>query len=334
MLARRTASILLSVAALSGCGDSGNDAPPDGCTGHTCGGAGASVTDREGGNIILERMTLDEELRTFFGLPAGLNTVTRVAGYFMSAQTPESNPLPTPGACNNLVTTKGWPAYVGTPHTDVDVGTLTLKGKNAAGADVSIALMKKGQGMDVFGRPHDLFYDFLQPDVSALLKPDSYYSVTFGGVAGGMPATTFENAIYLAADYLAVSEPGLEDNGPLVAGEDFSVKWTPAVSVNKPAAADLVGGDILGLTWLVDMAGSPTHVCVTVADAGEFKIPGAAITEYRSIAQARGLSPDKMILLRNATTHTVVRLPNTDATNVRRVDMLSLECWAQLMDVQ
>lgn len=331
MLVRLTASILLSAVTLTACGESDSVAP-DGCTGHTCGGTGAAVTDPEGGNIILERMTLDSELQAFFMLPAGVSTVTRVAAYFMAAQTPDANPLPTPGACNNLVATRGWPAYVGSPHTDIDVGTLTLKGKNAAGADVSFELVKQPAGRDVFGRAHDLFYQFLQPDVSALLKEDSFYSVSFGGVAGGMPATTFDKAIYLSADYPSVQNPGLEDNGPLIAGTDFTVAWTAPVSVNKPT--DLIGGDVLGLTWLVDVSGAPTHVCVTAAGAGEFKIPGATITEYKSIATARGLPPTKMILLRNATSHQIVRLPTTDATNQRRIDMLSLECWAQLMDVQ
>jgi hypothetical protein len=27
--------------------------------------------------------------------------------YFMNSQTPQANPLPMPGQCNNLVTTKG-----------------------------------------------------------------------------------------------------------------------------------------------------------------------------------------------------------------------------------
>jgi len=333
MLTRLTVSILLSAAALTACDDS-DDPPSDGCVGHTCGGTGAAITDPEGGNVILERMVLDSELQAAFKLPAGVTTVTRVVAYFMSAQTPEANPLPTPGACNNLTVTKGWPGYVGSPHTDVDVGTLTLKGKNAAGADVSFALEKKPMGLDPFGRLHDVYYQLIQPEVATLLKPDSFYSVTFGGVAGGMPETTFQDAIYLSSDYPAIQNPGLEDNGPLRAGTDFTVSWTPPTPVNLPAAANLVGGGLQGLTWLVDVSGAPTHVCVAPATAGGFTIPGATIAEFRAVATARGQTPDKMILLRNAVAHQLVRLPTTDATNLRRIDMLSLACSAQLMDVQ
>jgi hypothetical protein len=335
MLARLTVlfSVLLSAAVFTACGD---DAAPggDACVGHACGGTGASIMDPEGGNVILERMTLDTELQAAFKLPAGQTTMTRVIGYFMSAHAPDSNPLPAPGVCTNLAANKGWPAYVASQRTDVDVGTLTFSGKNAAGADVSFEIPKQAKGSDQIGRPHDVFYQFLQPDVALLLKADSFYNVTFGGVTGGMPATTFPSAMYLAADHASVQNPGIEDNGPLIAGKDFPVSWTPAPSPNKPPPADLVGGDVLGLTWLLDITGSPIHVCIVPASAGQFVIPGAIITEWKTVAASRGQPVNKMIMLRNAVAHQLVRLPTTDASNKRRIDMVSLECWAQVMDVQ
>jgi hypothetical protein len=342
MRTRLTVSML---AVLTACGSSSNspDAPPgtppdgsttvDACVGHTCGGSGsAAITDPEGGNIIFEHMTLDTDLQGVFKTPAGVNTQTRVIAYFMNAQTPDSNPLPMAGSCSNLVTTKGWPAYVGSPHTDIDVGTLTITGKNAAGTDVTMDIPKQAKGTDQIGRPHDVFYQFLQPKVDDLLKPDSFYTVKFGGVTGGMPATTFTDGIYLAADYTSVQSPGIEDNGPLIAGTDFPVAWTPGNSANKPA--DLFGGDVLGATWLLDVTGAPTHVCIVPASAGHFTIPGATITEYKAAALARGLATNKLIMLRNAIGHQILRLPSTDANNKRRIDMVTLECWAQVMDVQ
>ena len=325
------------VVALAACG--GSDATTDAvCTGHACGGA--AVSDPEGGNIILEHITFDTELAAAFHLPAGELTATRVIAYFMSAQTPPSNPLPSPGVCNNLAVTKGWPLNVGTPHTDVDVGTLTISGKNAAGTDVSFDVPKQNAGTDQIGRPHDIFYQLVTPNASALLKPDSYYDVKFGGSAT-VPATTLKDAIYLAADYPSVQNPGMEDNGPLVAGTttSFPVSWTPDPGhyANKPPAAELVAGDILGITWLLDVTGSPTHMCVVPATTGGFTIPGTAIAEYKTAAAARGQPTNKMIILRNGVAHRVVRLPLSGAANAsnnRRIDMLSLECWAQLMDVQ
>ena len=314
--------------ALAACGGDdapGNDVTPDGCTGHLC-GESAKVTDPEGGNIIFEYIYLDTELQAAFGLPAGVTNINRVMAYFMDAQSPNANPLPMPGVCNNLATTKGWPIYVGSPHTDLDVGTLKISGKNEADADFTVDVPKMPAGLDSIQRPHDIFYQTITPNAGASIKANSSYTVAFGG-AGAIPATTFPDAIFLSEKF-TVNSPGLEDNGPLVAGTDYTVKWTPSTSSNKPA-----NDEILGITWLVDTNGTPTHVCPTLLSAGEFKIPGSAIAEYKQIAIARGTNPNKMILLRNAVDHKLQRLPNAEPTNQRRIDMLSLLCWAQLMDV-
>jgi hypothetical protein len=291
--------------------------------------------DAEGGNIIFEHITFDTQLQAAFHLPAGEATATRVMAYFMSAQTPDSNPLPMGGICNNLETTKGWPLHVGTVHTDVDVGTLTITGKNAAGAAVSFDIPKQAKGVDQIGRPHDIFYQLVQPKASDLLKPDSFYDVKFGGSAT-VPATTFQQAIYLAADYPSVQNPDMESNGPLSATADFPVSWTAGNSANQPPSTQLVAGGVLGVTWLLDVTGSPTHMCVVPATTNAFTIPKATIAEYKLAAAARNQPTNQLIMLRNAIAHQVVRLPLTAGTtnNKRRIDMISLECWAQLMDVQ
>ena len=314
-------SILLFVAA---CGD---DAPAtDGCVGHLC-GSDVKITDPDGGNIIFEYIYLDSELQAAFGLPAGVNTVTRVIAYFMNAQTPENNPLPTAGACNNLVSTRGWPLHVGTPHTDLDVGTLTVTGKNNAGVDTMIPIPKMPAGLDAIGRRHDIFYQTVVPIADNNLKPDSSYTVSFGG-NGAIAATNLTDSLFLAKDF-TVTSPDIEGNGPLVAGTDFPVKWNPVTSANLPA-----GDEVLGVTWLADTTGSPTHMCPTLHSAGAFTIPGAAITEYKAIAASRGLPQNKAIMLRNAIVHKLSRLPNGERDNSRRIDMLTVMCWVQLVDVQ
>ncbi|HEU0037030.1 MAG TPA: hypothetical protein VFQ53_40745 [Kofleriaceae bacterium] len=320
--------MFLGVATLAACGD--DDTPPNnpdgGCTGHLCpgdGGTGPTLSDPEGGNLIFEYIYVDSELQAAFGLPNNITTINRVMAYFMESQTPNANPLPTPGACTNLEATKGWPLFVGTPHVDLDIGTLTITGKNATNADVSLAIDKQAAGTDAIGRPHDIFYQKINPNADDFIKPDSAYTVAFGG-SGTIPATTFNDAIYLANTF-TVQNPGVEDNGPLVAGTDFPVAWTPATST----ASD----EVLGVTWLVDATGKPTHMCPVLHSAGAFTIPGSAITEFKAIATARGVTPTKMILLRNAIVHRLQRLPNGEADNQRRIDMLSVMCWAQLMDV-
>lgn len=322
MLAKSTISAFLFVVGLTACGN-GDPGTPDGCTAHLC-----PWIDREGGNIIFEYIHLDTELQATFHLPAGVTTVNRVMAYFMNAQTPDENVLPTTDLCNNLVTTKGWPEYVGSPHTDLDVGTLTITGKNMVGADVMIDIPKLPAGTDDFGRSHNIFYQVTNQDASRFLQPDSAYTVKFGGSAS-IPATTFPDGLLLPADF-QVSIPNLEDNGPLVAGTDYTAHWTPAASSNLPG---LSGSEVIGATWLMDTTGAPTHMCPTYHAAGQFKIPGSAITEYKDIAASRGLASNKVILLREALVSKVLKLPNGDANNQRRLDMLASISWMQLMDV-
>jgi hypothetical protein len=122
--------------------------------------------------------------------------------------------------------------------------------------------------------------------------------------------------------------------GPLVPGVDFPVAWNPATSSNLPPTTQLVGGGVIGVVWLLDAPGAPTHMCLVSHSNGQFTIPGSAITEYRQIAQARGLETKHVILQRSALVHQLARLPNGEPTKQRRIDMLALVSWLQLMDVQ
>jgi hypothetical protein len=315
----RTMCVLVAAMLITvGCGDSGFDGAADDI---------ATPTEPEGGNIIFEFIYFDTELQAAFGLPTGVTTLNRIMAYFMDAQTPSSNPLPTAGVCNNLEATKGWPLHVGTPHTDLDVGTVTITGDNSSGDPVSIPVPIQAAGTDSIGRMHDTFYQALNPGAEAFVGFDRAYTVTLGGSATVEP-TTFTDAIFISGAF-DVRSPDLEDNGPLVAGTDVSVSWNFASSTNLPE-----GDEVLGVVWLVDTNGKPTHMCPTLHAAGTFTIPGSAITEYKAIAMARGTTPTKAILLRNAIVHRIVRLPNGETTNIRRIDMLGVNCWAQLVDVQ
>jgi hypothetical protein len=306
----------LCLLALTACSDD----EPTACVGHLC-GSDVKITDPDGGNVLFEYIYFDSELQAG-GFPA---TANRVMVYFTASQSPSNNTLPKPGECNNLVATKGWPTYPGDAHMDLDVGEFTITGKNKAGADVTITVPKGTMPADQIGRKHEIFYQVVNPNADNFLQLDSSYTVKFGG-AGNVPATTIDDALFLSAEF-SVNSPGLNDNGPLRATQPYTVKWTPATSKNLPA-----GGEVLGLTWLLDTNTNPTHLCAQAHSAGEFTIPAAAIAEYRQIATARGTSPDKMVLLRNAVVHQLSRLP-TDETPSRRIDMLTVNCWVQLMDV-
>lgn len=327
----------LAIVALAACGDSNSkttDGPP-GCTGHTCTPdappGGVNIMSNEGGNIIFEYIYFDTQLQQAFQLPMGTTTANRVMAYFMDSMTPQKGMLPVGGQCNNLVTTMGWPEFVGSPHTDLDIGNLTITGKNTAGSDVTISVPKQPAGKDEIGRMHDIFYQTVNPDASQYELPDSSYDVHFsGGTTGSVtiPQTDFTGGIFLSNTF-QVSSPNLEDDGPLVGGTDYTVHWTPSTSTNLPS-----GDDVNVVTWLVDVTGAPTHMCPTMASAGMMTIPGSAINEYKQIATSRGLDATHVILLRNAIVHHIKQLPNNEPNNPRRIDMLSVMCWAQLMNVQ
>ena len=326
MLTKRllASTFLLAIAA---CGDDSSQ-----CVGHLC-GSDIKLTDADGGNILLEYIYLDTELQAIFqgaGLPAGTTTITRAIAYFLNNQSPSNNPLPMPGVCNSFDDTKGWPMFAGTTHEDLDVGTVKITGKNTAGQDVVINVPKQAKGLDNIGRPHDIFYQTILPKAEENLQPNSSYTLEIGG-NGVIAQASLKDQFFMAQTF-QVSSPGFEENGPLKATADFPVHWTAAESTNAP-----MGTDVLGVTWLVDSKGSPTHMCPTAVTDGQFTIPAATIAEYRRVATARGTNPDKVILLRNAIVHRVARLPNGsslsgDSANKRRVDTLTVNCWAQLMD--
>lgn len=317
-----TKALLVSIPLLSlvACSDDNTE-----CVGHLC-GEPAALTDPEGGNILFEYIYFDTELQGVFKLPAGVTTVNRIMGYFLNSQTPEANPLPMAGQCNNLVATKGWPMYTGTPHEDLDVGALTITGKNKAGADVTIDVPRLPKGTDSIGRPHDVYYQLLHPNADDNLQFNSSYTVNMAGNGTTIAQASFKDALFLSENF-SVTMPDLEGDGPMKASADFPVKWNPVESSKLP-----MGSEVLGVTWLVDSNGSPTHMCPVAHSAGAFTIPAATIAEYRQIATARGANPNKVILLRNAIVHRLQPLPTTDTKNTRRIDMVTVNCWAQLMD--
>jgi hypothetical protein len=319
MLVKRllASTFLLAMAA---CRDDGGDD----CVGHLC-GSDVQLTDPDGGNILFEYIYFDTQLQAAFKLPAGITTANRVMAYFVNHKTPDNDPFPEPGKCLNFDASKGWPMFTGTTHEDLDVGTLSMTGKNKAGQDVTIDVPKMPAGLDSIGRRHDIFYQTIQPDADKNIQFNSSYTINFGG-AGAIPAYSITDGLFMSAGF-TVKNPGFEDDGPISASADYTVEWTPAVSSNLP-----MGNVVLGITWLVDTNGSPTHMCPVMHESGTFTIPAATIAEYRAVATARGTDPNHVILLRNAVVHRLARLPNSEANNLRRLDMLTVNCWAQFMN--
>jgi hypothetical protein len=95
------------------------------------------------------------------------------------------------------------------------------------------------------------------------------------------------------------------------------------------------GDSLYGIAWLVDTNGAPAIMCFTPTQSDDmFTIPGEMINEYKQDAMNRGTDPTHVILLRQAVDHHIVQLPNNEPNNKRRLDLITMNCWAQLMGVQ
>ena len=58
------------------------------------------------------------------------------------------------------------------------------------------------------------------------------------------------------------------------------------------------------------------------------------LQDYVAAANARGTAPPHAVLLRQSVQHHIVQLPNGEPNNVRRLDLITLNCWAQFAAVQ
>ena len=315
-------------AVLAGCGGGGQhatdapgapDARPDAPPGCHFGEGGARPPD--GGEVFVEYLSVDSDLHATYGA----STLARAIAVFVDSQTPQYTTLPTPGQCENLVAQMGWPIYSGTPRTQLDLGALAIHGPTSSGTIATTSIPELTNSTDALGRAQDVYYQLVQPDAATLLAPDAVYSLAVSGTAT-IPGTTLDQSVYVPAMF-QVSAPDLEDNGPLVAGTDYPVHWTPTSSTNVSP------GPVIGFIWLLDTSGAPTFLCVADYNSGSFTIPGQTIADYKQLAQSRGLPGNQVILRRDVATHDGTWLPNGEPANCRFVDLVGVTSFEQLMNV-
>jgi hypothetical protein len=234
-----------------------------------------------------------------------------------------------------MYTQKMWPSWISTPRTQIDVGAMSISGKNTAGNPVTWQVPQMTNGTDDLGRKQDIWYQTILPNAGDYLAPNSSYTVSIAGNGGSVPATTFDvaapsnnNAGLFLGNGITVNTPALNDNGPLVGGTDYTVHWTPSTASNLPANdAPMVA------VWLVSTTGVAIEACMAPASQGQFTIPGATINEFKTVSTSIGADPTHALMLRNEIIGQVARLPDSAAAAPRRLDMTTINCWAQIVGV-
>jgi len=304
-----------------------------------------AITDFEGGQLLVEYITLDEDLRAAYSLPEGVNSVARFMGYFVGDQTPQSNPLPAVSAdetCVNLYDTDGWPLgpYDGQDRAELDVGEVTVTGLNSAGDEVSTVVTRTEDSADNWQRGHDLFYQNIPPDAANYLAPDTTYTVEMSGSAD-YPAATYEDVIYIAGEYELGISPALNDEDiGLSTTADTLITWTQPKTPNQNQPDNLFGG-LLTVIVLGDAnTGAPVMLCPVPASNEEFLITAEQVASFRASVEARNGkgSAERAILLRNNFSHIMGWVNNGtdgapyDPANARRIDFLGVQCAAQLVN--
>jgi hypothetical protein len=323
MPAIRSTVLIGLLAAAGACGDDGGTTDA-GCVGHGCNGGSVNINDNDGGNVLFEKVYLDTELQGALGLPT--DTFNRAMAYFVSDMTNDHPKTPVIGSCVDIYADMAWPVFsAGAVHPDV--GALTFTGKNEAGTDVTVTPVKKTAARDTINRMHDVFYEIITPDATTIVQDNSHYDMHFSGGAD-IPATDFtgKNGVYMPPDFM-IGSPAREDNGPIGPG-DYTVTWS------NPTPPE-TGETLLHVSWFLAVpTAEPLYLCVSDTD-GTFTFPAATIAAYKARATANGTAANKVILSRMTVAHHFTQLPVADfATNKRRVDVLGINCWVQLMDIQ
>jgi len=351
-LAITSFSLLLGLSAFA-CGDDdstddGSGTPDGGGGGGADAGDGAgadasvdrppALTDREGGQVLFEYINLDDDLIAAFGLPEGVTTVNRNMAHFIRSQSPEANALPALDDCVNLYETHGWPlGYLegdGQERTYADVGDVSISGKDADGADITIDITEGTNPLDNWSRSHDQFYEAIPAPANIL--PDSSFSLSMSG-SDEYPETTYEDVAYMPGHFEGLV-PGLnEDDIGLNTTDDTTVQWEVVDHPNKPEGLELLTVVVLG----EPLTGAPVMFCPTLASNGEFTITAEHVQSYRDSVEARTGkkgTAEQAILLRNHIAHTLGWFDNGEGEaefspeDPRRIDVLSVYCYAQIVN--
>jgi hypothetical protein len=300
----------LTLGGLAACGDDSSTNPVDARPDDAAPDAGPTFKGYdadEGG-----------EVRTEYVRFGGGNAGLRIAAHFYA--NPGSKKffdfVNTNGCTDSSLDTT-WPTAFNpvAERTYLDPGQVIL-----AGGPSIFNIPRRGAGPDVPGRPHAADQWFFHSTSGAAMDGPTYltekklYDIIITGT-DEFPGQIFDDVGYMPADF-QVTSPALSLTPfPIPAGTPQTFTWT------TPADAPPAGFEIQSLVAFTSAAGGPAVICVEKND-GSVTVPASFIDIVRAKLPGGGT------LARQTFTHTVRELKDRNGPTGRRIDFVTVWCYA------
>jgi len=296
---------------IAGCGDDGETVkPPD-----------APPIDAP--NPMFKGFLADEggEVRVEYTAFPGGNAAARVGAYFYD--NPGSTrfwPFASLTGCTDTSTDKYWPTAASpiAERTYLDPGKVIIAG----GPQLLSLPRRAAMTDDAVGRTHpanSLFFHFgggSAVDAPTYLTEKTKYDVIVTG-SNNMPGQVFRDVLYMPADFDLIS-PGLA-NLPIPAGTPQTFTWQTPPN-NEPPGYEV--GSVVAFVG----ANGPAVVCAEKND-GSVTVPADMINIVRATYPGGGF------LSRQTLTHVVRELVDNNGPTGKRIDFITVWCYASTFSV-
>jgi hypothetical protein len=202
----------------------------------------------------------------------------------------------------------------------LDPGRIIISSNNPADEVLNVP-KRAAAGNDIFGRPHpenELFFyngvpNAADGDGDRYLTEKTKFDVIFTG-SNEMPGQVFDDVLYMPADF-TVTSPALSTTPfELQAGTAATFTWE--VPTDNPPT----GYEVMSLVGFTGSMG-PVVVCVEPND-GSMTVPANLVDVVRTAYPGGGT------MARQTLTHVVRELHDNNGPTGKRIDFISVWCYA------
>ncbi|HWO26798.1 MAG TPA: hypothetical protein VNO30_49050 [Kofleriaceae bacterium] len=221
--------------------------------------------------------------------------------------------------CTDSSTDMNWPTAANpiAERTYLDPGNIILSG----GPQTFTLKRNPAMGPDVPGRVHPAdkwFFDTAtsaDTDGGTYLTEKTKYDLIVTG-SPSMPAQIFDDVMYMPADFSVISPALSTTPFPIPAGMPQTFTWTTPPS-DQPA-----GYEIVSLVAFIVPGQGPAVLCIEPND-GSITVPA----NFIDIARAK-IGANTGTLARQTLTHQVRELMDRNGPTGKRIDLLTIWCYA------